>query len=77
RAARAALSADYGLGVTGLAGPDEVEGNPPGTIHIAIHDGERAEAITYTYNQGRVVNKRRAVNASLFLLRRTLLAAGA
>ncbi|MCI0818018.1 MAG: competence/damage-inducible protein A [Chloroflexi bacterium] len=77
RAAREALGADYGVGVTGIAGPDAVEGKPPGTIHVAIHDGTRAETITYTYNQGRVVNKRRAVNASLFLLRRTLLAAGA
>jgi len=77
RAALAALAADYGVAVTGIVGPDAVEGKPPGTIHIAVHDGARAEAITYTYNQGRVVNKRRAVNASLFLLRRTLLAAGA
>jgi nicotinamide-nucleotide amidase len=73
RAAREALAADFGVGVTGIAGPDPVEDKPPGTIHLAVHDGTRPETISYTYNQGRIANKRRAVNTSLFLLRRTLL----
>jgi nicotinamide-nucleotide amidase len=75
RAARANLGADYGIGITGIAGDESVEGKPPGTIHIAVHDGERAEPMTYTFNQGRIANKRRAVTFALFLLRRTLLAA--
>jgi nicotinamide-nucleotide amidase len=74
RAARAALSADYGVGVTGIAGPDPVEGKPPGTIHLAVHDGTAPETISFTYNQGRIANKRRATNTAIFLLRRTLLA---
>ncbi|MEX0684333.1 MAG: competence/damage-inducible protein A [Dehalococcoidia bacterium] len=74
RAARELRGADYGVGTTGIAGNEPVEGKPPGTIHIAVHDGTRAENISYTYNQGRAANKRRAVNTALFLLRRTLLA---
>jgi nicotinamide-nucleotide amidase len=76
RAAREGLGASYGIGITGIVGPTEVEGKPPGTIHIAVHDGVRAEPMSYTFNQGRVSNKRRAVTFALFLLRRALLAAG-
>ncbi len=74
RAAREAAAADYGVGVTGVAGPDELEGKPPGTMHIAVHDGKAPQAVSYTYNQGRLANKRRAVTSALALLRRALLA---
>ncbi len=30
------LRAGYGLGVTGVAGPDELEGKPVGTVHVAV-----------------------------------------
>ena len=39
RAARHSLDADWGVGITGVAGATEVEGHPPGTMHIAVHDG--------------------------------------
>ena len=39
RVARERLSADMGIGVTGVAGPDEQEGKPAGTVHIALDDG--------------------------------------
>ena len=74
RAARDNLEADYGIGVTGIAGPDEVEGKPPGTIHIAVHDGRQAEPMNYAFYQGRAGTKRRAVTTALFMLRRSLLA---
>lgn len=73
RAARHSLDADYGIGVTGVAGPDELDGKPPGTIHVAVHDGRAPEAISYTFYQGREATKRRAVTTALFLLRRSLL----
>lgn len=76
RAARQDLHADYGIGVTGIAGNDPVEGKPPGTVHVAVHDGTRAEQLSYTINLGRPANKRRAVTSALFLLRRSLLARG-
>jgi nicotinamide-nucleotide amidase len=74
RAARQNLGADYGIGITGIAGEEQVEGKPPGTIHIAVHDGMQAQPMSYTFNQGRQGNKRRAVTFALFLLRRALLA---
>ncbi len=73
RAARGDAGADYGVGVTGVAGPDELEGKPPGTLHIAVHDGKSPQSISYTFYQGRAATKRRAVTTALFLLRQALL----
>jgi nicotinamide-nucleotide amidase len=36
QAVRRFLDADIGLGITGVAGPDEQEGKPVGTVYIAI-----------------------------------------
>jgi hypothetical protein len=51
-AARRNLDADYGIGITGIVGNDEVEGKPPGTMHISVA-GQLgpAEAISYTFYQ--------------------------
>ena len=35
---RRLLGADVGLGITGVGGPDEQEGKPPGTVHLAVAD---------------------------------------
>src|SRR5690606_2214467 len=35
-AVRARLGADVGLATTGVAGPDELEGKPPGALHVAM-----------------------------------------
>ncbi len=50
RAARENLGADYGIGVTGITASEPVEGKPPGAVHIAVHDGVRAEPLSYTIN---------------------------
>ena len=73
QAAREQLDADLGLGLTGIAGGDEIEGQPPGTMHIVLTDGERVEYQTYSYYQGRDAAKRRATTVALDLLRRYLL----
>ncbi len=64
------------MAVTGVAGPDELEGKPPGQMHIAVDDGGPGLSISYTYYQGRAASKRRAVTTALALLRRVLLARG-
>lgn len=69
RAARERLGADIGLGLTGIAGSSEVEGQPPGTMHIAVTDGDRTLYRHYAYYQGREAAKRRAAMESLNLLR--------
>ena len=74
RAARERLAADIGIGVTGVAGPDQQEDKPPGTIHIALDSGGRTpQAVSYVFAQGREAVKRRAVTTALSLLRRALL----
>jgi PncC family amidohydrolase len=74
RAALRSLDTNYGIGITGVAGGEPVDGHPPGTMHIAIHDGHEAQPLSYTFYQGRPATKRRAVTTALFLLRRALLA---
>ena len=69
-AARERLGADLGLGLTGVAGAEPVEGHPPGTMHLALTDGERTAHETWAYYQGREAARRRATTAALDLVRR-------
>jgi PncC family amidohydrolase len=74
RAAREKLEASVGVGITGVAGPDEQEGKPVGTIHIAVDAiWETARSVSYVFPQGRGAVKRRAVTTALALLRQSLL----
>jgi len=74
RAARETLAASVGIGITGVAGPDEQEGKPAGTIHIAIDAiWEAPRSVSYTFPQGRDAVKRRAVTQALVMLRQSLL----
>ncbi len=72
-AVRERLGADVGLGITGVAGPDTLEGKPVGTVYIAV---EGPEGSITTDNAGRRMtrsdNKRLSVYAALNLLRRFL-----
>lgn len=36
---RKALGADWGIATTGVAGPDEQDGKPVGTVHVAVDGG--------------------------------------
>jgi nicotinamide-nucleotide amidase len=72
RVARERLGADIGVGVTGVAGPEEMEGNPVGTAHIAIDDGKGNRLVLGHYPPLRHQVKRRATYHALFELRRTL-----
>ena len=72
RAARVAVAADLGLGLTGIAGNDPLEGQPAGTMHLALADADHVEYMTFRFLQGREQTKRRAVQQALMLLRRYL-----
>lgn len=67
---REQLDADFGMGITGVAGPDKQEDKPVGTVHIAI---EGPEGVVTGMGPGwrgsRQDNKRHAVLAALNLLR--------
>ncbi len=69
-AVREQIGADFGIGVTGVAGPDTQEGKPVGTVHIAI-EGPTGVVTTMGpgWRGGREDNKRFAVLAALNLLR--------
>lgn len=67
------LSTDYGLSVTGFAGPDGGnEKNPVGTIHIGYHSPVGVWCKTVRYTGGRLDVKARAVHAALDWMRRNL-----
>ena len=68
-ATRARLGADIGLGITGIAGADPVEDQPPGTMHIAVTDGTRTAYVHTSVYQSRDAAKQRAVTDALNLLR--------
>ena len=67
------LSTDYGLSVTGFAGPDGGdEDNPVGTIHLGYHSPVGVWCKTVRYTGGRLDVKARAVHTALDYVRRKL-----
>ena len=72
RAARQRLTADIGLAVTGVAGPDPLEGKPPGLVYIGFADRESTKSFEGRYPPRRVDVKRRAVSHALVILSREL-----
>jgi nicotinamide-nucleotide amidase len=74
RVARERHEASIGVGITGVAGPDEQEGKPVGTVHVAVDAiWDAPRVVSYTFNQGRSAVKRRAVTTALGMLRQSLL----
>jgi nicotinamide-nucleotide amidase len=69
-AVRERLGVDYGLGITGVAGPDKQENKPAGTVHIAIEGPDGVvTGMGPGWRASRDDNKRLAVLAALNLLR--------
>ncbi|HEX9133988.1 MAG TPA: CinA family protein, partial [Ktedonobacteraceae bacterium] len=69
-AVRERFGVDFGLGITGVAGPEKQEDKPAGTVHIAIEGP--AGVVTGMgpgWRASRDDNKRLAVLAALNLLR--------
>ncbi len=62
----------YGVALTGVAGPDEQEGHPPGTVHVAVAGprGTRTRSVRLPGDRERV--RALAVTLGLDLLRRVL-----
>ena len=72
-AVRERMGAGFGVGITGVLGPEGQDGVAPGTVHVCVVGPAGVQATTMTMNQGRVMVKRRAVNTALLLIRRALL----
>jgi len=69
-AVRERFGADFGLGITGVAGPDMEEGKTAGTVHIAIEGPDGVvTGMGPGWRANREDNKRFAVMAALNLLR--------
>lgn len=69
-AIRERFGADFGLGITGVGGPDEQEGKAVGTVHIAIEGPEGfVTGMGPGWRGGRADNKRFAILTALNLLR--------
>jgi nicotinamide-nucleotide amidase len=69
-AVRERLETDFGLGITGVAGPEKQEGKAAGTVHIAVEGpGGVVTGMGPGWRASRHDNKRLAVLAALNLLR--------
>lgn len=44
------LGADVAVAVTGVGGPDSQDGQPPGTVHLAVHGGPEARAVEFHFD---------------------------
>lgn len=72
-AARNRLNANVGVGITGVAGPDEVEGKPVGTLYIGVSNEAVTRSIHTIFPQHRPRIKRYGATMALSELRRLLL----
>lgn len=72
--ARAIVGADYALSFTGVAGPNELEGQPAGTVWIGLASEKGVVAHLYHFTRDRSYVRHSAVMAGLDLLRRAVLA---
>ena len=72
RGARERTGATYGLGTTGVAGPDAQDGHPAGTVHVAVAGPNGEQVISRRLPGDRQRVRHLAVTLTLDLLRRTL-----
>ncbi|MDQ1403827.1 MAG: nicotinamide-nucleotide amidase, partial [Actinomycetota bacterium] len=71
--ARKVLGADVGLAVTGVAGPAEQDGHPPGTVFFGLAMDDSSEAVQVKLPGDRERVRQFACISLLDLLRRRLL----
>jgi nicotinamide-nucleotide amidase len=70
--ARERLGATWGVGVTGVAGPEPQEGKPVGTVHVAVAGPTGVRSLTRRLPGDRQRVRLLAVTGALDLLRRQL-----
>jgi nicotinamide-nucleotide amidase len=61
---RLRCSADWGVGLTGVAGPDPQDGHPPGTVYLGIADGRRTGVVPLDLPGSRAAVRAGAVAAA-------------
>lgn len=65
---RSLMGATYGLATTGVAGPDQVDGKPVGTVYVAVAGpgSSRVKALSLSGDRGQI--REQSVHAVLALL---------
>ena len=66
--ARDRCGADWGLGLTGVAGPEPQDGVAPGTVHIGVAGPGRRDVRTHWFEGDRASVRTKSVLAALRLL---------
>ena len=66
--ARTRCGATWGLGLTGVAGPDPQDGVPPGTVHVAVSNAAGTSVETMTLGGDRHAVRSQSVDGVLALL---------
>ncbi len=72
RAARSHFGASAAIATTGVAGPGHAEGQPEGTLYIAVDLAGKLTSVSTRYSTTRTEFKRRAALEALYLLWREL-----
>lgn len=57
--------ADVGVATTGVAGPDEQDGRPVGTVHVGLAFADRVEAIDLALSGDRAAIRRQTVDVAI------------
>ena len=63
--ARERNNTDFGIGITGVSGPEEVQGKPPGQIYIALSSTEELREFQMRVPSRRLTIKRRGTNTAI------------
>ncbi|WP_430607545.1 nicotinamide-nucleotide amidase [Enterococcus sp. DIV2379] len=71
--ARKQAETDYAVAFTGVAGPDELEGQPKGTVWIALASDKGVSSQLYHFNRDRAYIRHSAVMVGLNQIRKELL----
>lgn len=69
---RKRLNATIGISFTGVAGPDEIEGQPAGTVYIAICSGDQQQVNKFIFQGDRNTIRHRVVLKGLEILLKQL-----
>ena len=72
RGVAAVLGSDIGLSVTGVAGPDDQDGQPPGTVFVGVAVGERVQHVALRLPGDRPRIRAYSAISALDALRRVL-----
>lgn len=76
RGAAQRLGTDVGVGITGVAGPEESEGKPVGLVYVAVYYAGQVYAATLSGGNRRDRVRTMAASQALDLIRRRVLAQG-